>query len=279
MFKKSLLLSLSLGVAYITLCSYPSRPATTAAGDCTGAMSTSSCGRSGCHALNTAASINSGVTLVDKVSGTTVTTGKYTPLKVYTVTLTGTNSGALPKFGFQICALGVTKTNIGTISNNPASTSIDAVSGRSILEQTAALPGVVSSGTATYTVTFDWTAPAAGQDSVTFYSIINAVNGDNRTTGDAVAAQVSNTFTENTTAINEQNTNLISKIYPNPANNVLTLEGLSGEYAVSISDLVGRVLISKQSQSSIDVSSLTPGIYNLRIVKGSEQQTAAFVKQ
>lgn len=51
-------------------------------------------------------------------------------------------------------------------------------------------------------------------------------------------------------------------IYPNPTNKILTIEGLIQEAKVSIYDVSGRLVLNKRLVgTSIDISSLAPGIY------------------
>lgn len=275
MFKKVLLFTLTLGIAYTTFTSSSGGYAASGNNRTGAAGSSASCGT--CHGSSTANTACS-LVVVDKAAPTVPVT-KYTPLKTYTVTLAGTNTAGLAKFGFQVACTNGSSVSTGTITaTSTTNTAVRTVSGIKIIEHTTAIPGVVAG---VYSISFDWVAPAKGTGNATFYGILNAVNGNGGDdAGDDPSFGITKVLTEEvSSAINEQNTNLMSKIYPNPATNVLNIEGLNGEYAISVSDLVGRVLLNTQSQSSIDVSSLAPGIYNLRIVKGSEQQTSTFVKQ
>ncbi|HQQ51452.1 MAG TPA: T9SS type A sorting domain-containing protein, partial [Spirochaetota bacterium] len=58
-------------------------------------------------------------------------------------------------------------------------------------------------------------------------------------------------------------------IYPNPVNNILFISGLSdAKNELVVYDIYGRLIIEKQTNGtngSIDVSSLSDGVYNLRI--------------
>lgn len=287
--KNFILLSTTLGIASITLCSYPSNPGISGAGDCTGATSSSTtCARSGCHSSSTATT-NNGVVLIDKATSTPVTSGVYTPGKIYTVTLSGTNTNALPKFGFQVCAVNSSKASVGTISNIPSNTSSDAVGTKKILEQTAAISGTVVAGTAAYSITFDWTAPASGTGTVTFYSIINAVNGNTTESGDNVGAQVSKTFTENTTSVKELSAQIQTKIYPNPANYLLNIElenATVGNYNMQVSDMNGKTVLNQNEivnsasfVSKLNIAALAQGNYFLRIENNNATRVIPFIKK
>jgi hypothetical protein len=59
------------------------------------------------------------------------------------------------------------------------------------------------------------------------------------------------------------------RLYPNPANSTLYASGMpEGKNEMQVYDLYGRLLLKKQNNSSsgvIDVSSLSDGVYNIRI--------------
>lgn len=69
--------------------------------------------------------------------------------------------------------------------------------------------------------------------------------------------------------------------YPNPVISTLYLTGLSNDRLdVAIYDLAGRLVMSLKSQESpsIEVSSLQPGIYIIRIKQSGKIQTGKFIK-
>ncbi len=76
------------------------------------------------------------------------------------------------------------------------------------------------------------------------------------------------------------NHNNIVKIYPNPANNILFVEGTSQQSVIKILNVVG-VVVSEQSltSGSLDISSLSSGVYFLKIEQGSNVIMEKFVKQ
>nr|MCU0351820.1 T9SS type A sorting domain-containing protein [Flavobacterium sp.] len=70
-------------------------------------------------------------------------------------------------------------------------------------------------------------------------------------------------------------------IYPNPVNNVLnvTMKNEININSVSITDLNGRViLLSNSSNTSIDVSNLSSGVYFVSIETNEGKGTSKFVK-
>ena len=58
------------------------------------------------------------------------------------------------------------------------------------------------------------------------------------------------------------------RIFPNPANSTLYVSGMpEGKNEIEVYDIYGRLLLKKNASAagSIDVSSLSDGVYNLRI--------------
>lgn len=69
------------------------------------------------------------------------------------------------------------------------------------------------------------------------------------------------------------------KIFPNPVQDKLFLAGLSDlpNYNVQISDITGRLVLSKRNKKEIDVSGLRPGVYFLQVL-GKKKATKKFIK-
>jgi hypothetical protein len=75
-------------------------------------------------------------------------------------------------------------------------------------------------------------------------------------------------------------------IYPNPADNSLYIDGITGSGAlnIQISDELGQIVLStlydkNQKPYSINVSTLSPGIYTIRIMNDEILTTRRFIKQ
>ena len=77
-------------------------------------------------------------------------------------------------------------------------------------------------------------------------------------------------------SINETASSL--EIYPNPAKNVLTIDGLYN--SVDIFDVFGKLILTSEYQKNIDVSTLADGIYmlNIRTDKGILTQKITIAK-
>ena len=72
-----------------------------------------------------------------------------------------------------------------------------------------------------------------------------------------------------TIGISERNTIQNFRIYPNPSFDYLTITGSLGTYCIDVIDLTGRVIITTDLTTDnlqLDVSSLTQGVYLLRVI-------------
>lgn len=70
------------------------------------------------------------------------------------------------------------------------------------------------------------------------------------------------------------------KIYPNPARSELYLNISQDEkIEISISNLLGHVLIKTHNQNHIDISNLSDGIYIVIITQGQNKQTLKLIKE
>ncbi len=277
--KKSIVISaLILPVVFVVFSSNSNGPASSGNGIRNGGpLSNGTCGS--CHGGGPGTtSIN--FTLVEKASGTP-TTGSYKPGVVYTVTLSG-NNPSLPFFGFQLSAATATQQQAGSFSNLGTGKHISNQSSYQIVEHSNNLSKVNGS----YTVSLDWTAPAAGSGSVTLYGIINAVNDDNSTTGDKVSAPATLSLTEQSgTGIDKIESDDLVKVYPNPASDVLHIaagDGLQGNYDIRILDVNGRVVYQNNETVRlakdliISVKELNKGIYFLKMTGGSKSISRSF---
>jgi hypothetical protein len=157
----------------------------------TGLGNSAGCG-TGCHTSATT------TTIALELDSAGISTTRYVAGMTYTVKLTGKNTSttSLPKFGFQIGSIVgasavAAPVNAGTWKAPfPASTKYVAPKAGQfvvgVVEQTAAIAatsGTGGNGT-TYVETFNWTAPASGTGTISFWAALNAVNGNGSDTGD-----------------------------------------------------------------------------------------------
>lgn len=305
--RRNLLVLAVVAVSAIIFSSYKSGPANNGY-DCTGAETGNGnfagCGSSGCHGSLGAATTGIAVTLELDSAGTAVTS--YKPGVVYSVKISGTNntSNSLPKFGFQVtCIQGstaqATPTNAGTFASTGLPTNVRYEAAQSglyvtnIVEHKAAITatsGTGGSGT-TYVESFNWTAPVAGTGTVSFWGVLNAVNGD----GNEGSADKWNTnhltITEQSiaTGITEAATNSLNvSVFPNPATNYVQLQmnnAENGVYELNVFDVNGKKVASHNVEVSggellttLNSAAWVPGMYLVQVSKNGVQKVVSVVK-
>lgn len=251
--------------------SFSGQGATTAPGDGTVC---SSCHNGG----NYGASVN--VRLKDKVSGETVT--EYTPNETYDVEVIVGTTTAPGGYGFQVIALKDTdNSSVSTWANNVTpNTKFKTIGSRQYFEQANVLPDSI--------MVSEWTAPAAGTGSVTFYAAGNAVNGTGTSANDQAVTNEF-TFTESTTSTSSlTKMGIRMNTFPNPTIDVLNLSlemNASKELTINIYNLEGKrmetqnvMTQSGDNQFRFDVASYNSGMYFLEVADGTNQTAIRFVK-
>lgn len=101
--------------------------------------------------------------------------GGYVPGTLYTLTVSG-GAAATSKNGFQVTCLTSSNANAGSMAAGTG-TSTSSSGGRTYISHGSSTSGTWS---------FNWTAPASGTGTVTFYTCYNATNSNSGTGGDAV---------------------------------------------------------------------------------------------
>lgn len=208
----------------------------------------STCASSSCH-------IGS-ATPVSQMITTNIPSTGYEAGKTYDVTFTISESGR-SKFGFQLTSensSGVKKgvfqaTSATQIQNN----------GTHITHKLAS-----TAGTNSKAWTVQWIAPAAGSGPISFYGAGNATNGQGNRTGDLI--KTSNlTVEESITSSLVENSIKSIRVFPNPAQNSISIEGIkNAEFAIM--NLNGQTVMNGSTESgSIDISELNKGIYFVQI--------------
>ncbi|MFA6151283.1 MAG: choice-of-anchor V domain-containing protein [Chitinophagaceae bacterium] len=280
MIKRVLLFSAAIGITYLGISSYAAGPGTASLNRTGSDGVSATCSGSGCHGASSTATQVS-VEVKEKITGAVVT-GNYIPGKLYIVRVYGEcNIPPLrPKFGFQAAVTKADKTTAGTLRKiSGTNTDIRTVSGQSIMEHTSPLDATPSAGF--YSVNFEWIAPPKGTGKITFYAILNAVDGTGTTDKDLPSVGKTASFEEGFPTLIEEN-NLLSKvsIYPNPSVQTLNIQiDKNTDFSATIFDLAGRKIIASKQQNSIDVSSLSPGIYTIQIGSGNTFSTKTFIKE
>ena len=274
-----------MSLVYIIFCSDIDGPAHHGHGDITGATAGAPghCQTGTCHGGNNALNI---VTLQVLDTSTMLPVTTYRAYHTYLVSLKGDATAVttnLPGFGFQISAVlgnhslagGYT---IPTLSGHLMHTY--PCGATTVVEHSSTL-GQDSTGINKYTVQFYWTAPAPFTDSVSFYSLLNAVNGDGGKTGDypnaAPVVTIYEDGADNVKTLTDPGDGF--SFYPNPAKENLKITGAEKITTIAIYDVSGRVAFSGQYYSTdvnINISGLLPGSY-LMWVNGSAR--GKFIKE
>lgn len=273
--KRNTILFLTAALSVATLSAYRSSPSISGAGNRTGSPgSTANCSSGGCHAASS--SKTTIAFMITKPATPSIPETSYTPGVLYNVSLTGNNTSALSKFGFQATVTNAGGTTVGTINSLTSAHAVNTVGTVKIIEHTTPLTGAGG----TYVVNFTWLAPAAGSGPVTFYGIMNGVNGDNSTGGDEPSFAITKTLTEATASIAEQSINTAISIVPNPASETISIKGIQASAtSVAIFSANGALLLQTQQTEHIDISRLANGTYILQVQADGQLRANLFYKQ
>lgn len=226
----------------------------------------------GCHTGPTAGILSGVITSNIPPAG-------YTPGGSYTVTANFVRPGH-SKFGFEISPQKSTGTLLGTLAILSSQTKL--VGSSKYITHTSS--GTAGSGSKTWS--FKWTAPAAGQGSVTFYGAFNATNSNNSTSGDSIFRSTL-VVTEALSGIHDLNSeNFLLTTFPNPTHGILNVKFTlfeSSPVEISLMDLNGRTIsrlfsageMNGEVSESFDISAYPPGVYYLRL---NVSETSSFRK-
>lgn len=242
------------------------------------------CGDVGCHDETGAGTVTGSVEIRKKSTGASgPTVSHYMWDSTYIVTVKGTaSSGAtLKKFGFQIYN---TK---GTYSNLGSKVQKSTLGGSDFVMEHSSPIDAVSTGK--YEISFDWTAPSAssGTSDITFYGILNGVDGDGSEHGDKSAPQFQTTL-QHTLSVDDVATIRIFKAYPNPVVNDINIEmteSQPGNYNLTVYNVAGVQIETQEfyvssvnNHTVVDASSWKRGMYFVRISKADQTQVLPVMK-
>jgi hypothetical protein len=270
MIKKFLLFTFSAGFFYLSLSSNAIGPAHAGNKNRTGSPgSAGTCASSGCHTgSSTPATVQ--ILIRKKSAGLgSLPVPTYEPGQDYIVTINGLSSSRT-KFGFQLVALNGSNQSVGTFSNFPANVGTAVSDGITIVEHTATI-----SGGSPQVVSFDWKAPSSITDRITFYGIVNGVDGNGNSTNDAVSQPVQTRLSPTSVADIERKIEV--KAFPNPAKNTLVVQinnANTGTYTINAFDLTGKKMMEKivdnndiSITETIDTEKWASGLYYVQITK------------
>lgn len=277
--KKALVTSIIIpAFLIVTLNSNSGGPASAGNGNKTGGPGSAGNTCASCHGGG-APGTTMNISLRKKSDNTTVGTA-YNPGAIYIVKITG-NHPSLTSFGFQLMALKPGNTQAGSYANLGNNHHTKTQSGVTLVEQHHPL----SKAGNELSTEFEWVAPETGTGNVTFYGVLNAVNNDGSTGGDAPGTPITLTLNESPTGIEEAKESKLN-VYPNPANDYLYI-GMptDGEYVFSVFDMTGKkvadykLAIAAHESVRLNISALNSGTYFLSITNDKNIQTVSFVKQ
>jgi hypothetical protein len=236
-------------------------------------------GGGGCHSGGT---FKGQTTLTVKLNGTAVTT--YSPGVKYQVELViEKTSGGTALYGFQLNASKGTK-DAGVFENAmpDATTQITKLgNGRTFVEHDLQMQ--------TGTVNVDWTAPAKGTGTVTFFAVGNIVDGKNGNKGDTPLTPIKVDLAEGTVSANELPTWATEvSLTPNPVNDFAFLAINANEnktISLQIFNIEGKVMSNQDITVSagnnnipLEINGLERGVYLLSLKNNNDLVTRKFVK-
>lgn len=207
----------------------------------------------------------------------------YEAGKTYIVTLRGTNA-SLSHFGFQLITLDGSNTHKGVYSALPANVKTSSAGLATVVEHNTA---IAKDGSGNYVVSFEWTAPASASGPLNMYGIINGVNNDNNSSGDAVSSTITLMLADRTSVTDVAN-NISFKVYPNPVQDMLNIyveNTAIGVYDVVAYNASGAVMTNEtinvstgSNKSSINTAAWPSGLYFVQISKDGNRQIVTVVK-
>ena len=186
--KNSIIFTAIAALLYVTLSSDIDGAAHHGHGNITGSLTgrPGTCQTSSCHGTNNTRTVVQ-LQVLDTSTMTPITT--YNALQTYLVTITGDAtavSTTLPGFGFMASAVLGNHTQAGTYTIPSAlSAKIHTYPcGATTVVEHSVVLSPITTGVNKYSIQFYWTAPPPASDSVSFFSVLNAVNGNADKTGD-----------------------------------------------------------------------------------------------
>lgn len=283
--KKSLLITATTAIIYLTISSYSSGPANNMEGDKTGRPGSSgTCG--GCH-MGGGGTTTGAIEVRLKSAGTSSTpVTSYVAGETYIITITGGNPTAgLDDFGFQFTALKSSdNSTVGTYSNLGTMVHGFPATNSTLVEHNAPIPKTGG----VYEISFDWTAPTTSVGGINMYTIINAVDKDNSVSGDKPSGTISLALVDKT-SVAKVTSEVVVKAYPNPVADMLTLDldkADAGIYTVQVYSISGSLVNATEMnigpgnyKGTVATSDWASGMYFVRIQKDGYKHVMPIVKQ
>lgn len=274
--KRTLLLTFTAALLYVSLSSYNAGPSGTPQGVQT---AKTGCGDVGCHgaAGSPGSNTSMAITIADK-NAQTITDGKYNPGEKHTITLT--DAGSASAFGYiALITDDATDAQAGTLANPSSDPNVKVTTkgAYTVVEQ----PSKFIPGSGNMLVTFEWTAPAAGAGAVTVYFAVNRANNNGSADAGDEYALKSVTLAEAGVSVENVASKLEVSVFPNPTTSTLHIDGIEkGNYNYAVYNVNGSIAAKGSlNGNTIDVSKMATGTYFLTLQNGEESSTVMFNKQ
>ncbi len=225
-----------------------------------------------CHSSFPVQSISGAITSDIPAAG-------YLPGGVYTFTATISSPGAT-RFGFQISPQDETGNLIGSMDDLGPETTFTGL-GKYITHSPSG-----TTGTGTRSWQFEWTAPAAGSDSVVFYGAFNVTNDDGGPVGDSIFLTTYTVYEANTSAAADVAAFLQDCRIWQDANHALRVAFVNrtGETCeLTVYDLQGKVITTNSVSGSgrisqtLNMQQASGGVYLLAVRSGGQAFSKTFI--
>lgn len=184
----------------------------------------------------------------------------FIPGETYEIQVSVTDADA-GLFGFEVTAENSSDAKTGTFALTDEENTQFVNTNAAVSHTNAGTSPVDNSKT----WTMEWTAPEEPEGPVTFYTAVNAANGDGTNNVDQILTS-SETFQINAVGIDEKD--FVQKLYPNPAKDVLHITFKNANEKLHIWSSSGKLLTTehvKSHQKTVDVSQYPEGVYFLSI--------------
>jgi hypothetical protein len=203
----------------------------------------------------------------------------YQPGGVYTFTATISGPGHT-RFGFQISPQDETGNLIGSMDDLGPETTFTGL-GKYITHSPTG-----TSGTGTRSWQFEWTAPAAGSDSVTFYGAFNVTNDDGGPVGDSIFLATYTVYEATTNSATDMTAFLEDVKIWQDANHALQVAFVNrtGETCeLTVYDLQGKMITentvsgSGRISQTLNMQQASGGVYLLAVRSGERTFSKTFI--
>lgn len=225
-----------------------------------------------CHSSFPVQNITGAITSDVPVTG-------YQPGGVYTFTATISSPGHT-RFGFQISPQDETGNLVGSMDDLGPETTFTGL-GKYITHSPTG-----TTGTGTKSWQFEWTAPAAGSDSVTFYGAFNVTNDDGGPIGDTIFLTAYTVYESSTNDVADVSAFLRDCRIWQDAGNALQVAFVNstGEPCeLLVYDLQGKMVTTNsvsgtgRISQTLNMQEASGGIYLLTIRSGERAFSKTFI--